>query len=347
MLRSSAEGEDRIGSLVVNPGGPGGSGVEYARAARVIVSDQIRQRYDIVGFDPRGVGESDPVECLTGPQTDQFYAVDGTPDTSAEVAEVVTVSKLFGERCERRSPTQLGYVGTREAARDLDILRAALGDQQLYYLGKSYGTFLGSSYAELFPQNVGRLVLDGVLPPDLDAEQVTLGQAKAFEVALRRFVEDCQTQDDCPLPAGVEAGIRRIREFLQELDADPLPAAAGPTAQRGSGHLRGAVLPVLPGLRLARAPGGPGGGVRGGRQRPDGHAGRAHRAAPGRAVRHQRQRRVLRDLLRGPHRHRGGPAGRGPGRRLGGRGSHLRSLPLPGAICRAAAGPYRPPTSRT
>lgn len=223
VIRSRATGSDRLGSLVLNPGGPGGSGIDYARAARVVVSDAVRRQYDIVGFDPRGVGESDPVRCLTDGQTDAYFGLDGTPDTKAELDAMVQASEEYGQRCEARSAALLPHIGTPDAARDMDVLRAALGDEKLNYLGKSYGTYLGATYAELFPQRVGRLVLDGVLPPDLTPEQISLGQAKAFEVSLRHFVEWCQTRSDCPLPGNADEGVATVREFLKSLDSNPLP----------------------------------------------------------------------------------------------------------------------------
>ncbi|MEZ5117997.1 MAG: alpha/beta hydrolase [Candidatus Nanopelagicales bacterium] len=227
VLRSPATGSDPIGSLVLNPGGPGGSGIDYARAARFVVSEPVLQAYDVVGFDPRGVGESAPIQCLTGPETDRLFAADGTPDDAAEVKQTAAVSELLGQRCEERSGDLLPYVGTRDAARDMDILRAALGDEQLNYLGKSYGTYLGAVYAEEFPQRVGRMVLDGVLAPDLNAEQITLGQAKAFEVALEHFVEDCGRHSDCPLTGDVEQGVQQVRNWFAALEQEPIPAQPG------------------------------------------------------------------------------------------------------------------------
>ncbi len=228
VVRLRTQGKDRIGSLIVNPGGPGGSGVEYARAARAIVSEDVLAHYDLVGFDPRGVVSSDPLKCLTDKQTDAFLAADGSPDNAAEETALVRMSEQFGQDCQRRSPQIYPWMDTISAARDLDILRAAVGDEQLYYLGKSYGTFLGSTYADLFPTKVGRLVLDGVLPPDLSLTDVTLGQAISFEDSLRRFVADCLKQDFCPLPTtSVRAGVARVQSFLLSLDSKPLPAEPG------------------------------------------------------------------------------------------------------------------------
>ncbi|MCU0302330.1 MAG: alpha/beta hydrolase [Candidatus Nanopelagicales bacterium] len=214
---------DAQGSLLLNPGGPGGSGVEYAQFARVVLTDDVVDAYDVVGFDPRGVVGSEPVDCVEDRELDAIFAADGTPDTPEEVAELEAISERFGSGCQSRSPAIAPFMDTESAARDMDIIRAVLGEEQLDYLGKSYGTYLGAQYAELFPQRVGRMVLDGVLPSSLDSDELTLGQAKAFDVALRRFVADCIEQEDCPLPRDLEAGVARIQGFLADLDANPIP----------------------------------------------------------------------------------------------------------------------------
>ena len=236
LLRLRASG-DRLGSLVINPGGPGGSGVDYARAARAVISDDVRKRYDVVGFDPRGVGTSSPVKCLTDAQLDELIDADPTPDTPAEVDSTVTLFRQFAERCKAGGGELLGHVSTREAARDIDVLRAALGDRKLTYLGKSYGTFLGATYAELFPRSVGRMVLDGALDPALTSEQISLGQAKGFEQATRAFVADCALESSCPLGSTVEGGMERLRELLRRLDASPLPTDDGRQLTEGLGSL--------------------------------------------------------------------------------------------------------------
>ena len=214
---------DPRGSLVINPGGPGASGVDYARAARVAVTRQLFSAYDVVGFDPRGVVRSDPVECLDDTQLDTFLATDGTPDTPQEVTDLAATSQLLGVGCRSKSPEIAPFMDSESATRDMDILRAVLGDEKLNFLGKSYGSYLGAQYAELFPDRVGRVVLDGVLPSSLDSDELTLGQAKAFDLVLRRFVEDCITLEDCPLPRDVDAGMARIQQFIADLDQDPLP----------------------------------------------------------------------------------------------------------------------------
>jgi pimeloyl-ACP methyl ester carboxylesterase len=214
---------DRVGSLVINPGGPGGSGVQYARAARSVLSERVRERYDVVGFDPRGVASSDPVQCLTDAQTDTLVASDPTPDDDAEAARTVELAKMLAAGCEKRAGDLLAHVGTKDAAKDIDVLRAALGDARLYYLGKSYGTFLGATYAQEFPKNVGRMVLDGAIDPALESEQVDLGQARGFEQATRAFVADCVKGRGCPLGSDLDRGMARLRQLLTQLDSSPLP----------------------------------------------------------------------------------------------------------------------------
>lgn len=213
----------RIGSLVVNPGGPGGSGVDYARAADFIVGKAVRQRFDIVGFDPRGVQRSEPVDCLDDSGMDAFLGQDPTPDDAAEESAFVTNAKQFAQGCLEKTGALLGHVSTQDAARDMDILRAALGEQKLDYLGKSYGTLLGSTYAGLFPEQVGRFVLDGVLPPDLTAAEVGQGQAEGFERATRAWAASCVEQGGCPLGDSVDAVMAGMRSLLTSLDSQPVP----------------------------------------------------------------------------------------------------------------------------
>lgn len=212
----------RIGSLVTNPGGPGASGVDFVRSARAVFDASLRARYDIVGFDPRGVAGSDPVECLTDKQTDAFLAVDGTPTTPAQVTAIDTLARQLAVGCRTRSPKIYAHIGTLDAARDVDVLRAALGDQKLTWFGFSYGTELGATYADLFPTHVGRMVLDGAIDPSLTNVEMSHGQAKGFEVALHHFVLWCDQQADCPLPQGEQQGVDRIAAFFDGLDTTPL-----------------------------------------------------------------------------------------------------------------------------
>jgi pimeloyl-ACP methyl ester carboxylesterase len=213
----------RLGAMVINPGGPGASGIDYARAARSVFSPALLAAYDVVGFDPRGVQRSAPVKCSTDKKFDELLALDGTPDTVAEETDVLRADKEFSSSCATTPPDLLAHVSTPESARDVDILRAALGDTKLTWFGFSYGTLLCATYADLFPQRVGRMVLDGAVDPSLNIIELNHGQAKAFELALRRFVEDCDRQRDCPLPGGTQAGMNSIASFFRDLDSHPLP----------------------------------------------------------------------------------------------------------------------------
>lgn len=213
----------RIGSLVVNPGGPGGSGVAYASAADVIVTPPVRAAYDIVGFDPRGVGSSSPIKCLNDRELDSFLGTDPTPDNKAEEQHLADVAKAFADKCKANGGPLLGHVSTIEAAKDMDVLRAALGETKLDYLGKSYGTFLGATYADLFPTKVGKFVLDGAIDPNLTSSQVNEGQAVGFETETRAYVQDCVRRGGCPLGSSLDSGMQKLRDFLKSLDSQPLP----------------------------------------------------------------------------------------------------------------------------
>lgn len=225
VLRVRAASErQRVGSLVVNPGGPGGSGVDYASKAASYFGSEIRQAFDIVGFDPRGVGRSTPVECLPDARLDTFVAADPDPDSRAEERRAARLQQQFGRGCVERSGALAAHVSTQEAARDIDVLRAVLGDARLSYFGASYGTFLGATYAELFPGRVGRMVLDGALDPSLSSLRLNLVQARGFETALRAYVGRCVARGSCFLGGSVDAGVRRIRELLDSVEREPLPA---------------------------------------------------------------------------------------------------------------------------
>ncbi len=226
-----------LGSLILNPGGPGGSGIEYTTYVEYVVSKTLRDNFDIVGFDPRGVGESTPVECLDDEQTDVYVALDGSPDNQAEINDAIKMSQDFAEACALRSPDIYKFVDTVSAAKDIDILRALLGDEKLNWLGKSYGTFLGATYADLFPDKVGRMLLDGAIDPQLTNELLSYGQAMGFELALARFVDDCVTRSGCSLDAGGAAGLSEIADLLTELDANPVILADGREFTQAMGTL--------------------------------------------------------------------------------------------------------------
>ncbi|KGN40025.1 alpha/beta hydrolase [Knoellia aerolata] len=212
----------RLGALVVNPGGPGGSGVDYASGADFIVGAGVRQRYDIVGFDPRGVGRSAPIDCVSDAELDAFLGFDPTPDDAGEEEAFAANAASFAQKCGANAGPLLGHVSTVDAAKDMDVLRAALGEDTLNYLGKSYGTYLGATYADLFPQLVGRFVLDGVVAPDLTSQEVNLGQAKGFETATRAWAQFCVDKGRCPLGGSVDDVMSGLRDFLGRVDDRPL-----------------------------------------------------------------------------------------------------------------------------
>ena len=221
VVKVPAKGDSK-GALVVNPGGPGGSGVDYALAADVIVGKPVRKAYDIVGFDPRGVGRSAPITCLNDSQLDAFLAFDPTPDDPAEEQAFADNAKSFASACAQNAGPLLAHVSTVDAAKDMDVLRAALGETKLNYLGKSYGTFLGSTYAGLFPKNVGRFVLDGVVPPELTNEQLNLGQAEGFERATRAWAQSCVGTGDCVLGSSVDQVMQGLRDLFKTIDQSPV-----------------------------------------------------------------------------------------------------------------------------
>ena len=220
--RRKASG-DRIGSLVVNPGGPGAGGTYLAEQADGYFAAPLLAAYDIVGFDPRGTGASARVDCLTDAELDAWVAADPDPDTPEEVEEGKENSEEFWSGCEAKSADVAGHVSTVEAARDMDVLRAALGEDKLDYLGFSYGTRLGATYAELYPEKTGRLVLDGAIDPSLSAREGSLSQAGGFETALRSYVKDCVDGGGCFLGDSVDAGITTIKDLIESIDKKPLP----------------------------------------------------------------------------------------------------------------------------
>ncbi|SDS69799.1 alpha/beta hydrolase fold [Nocardioides scoriae] len=224
VLRSPATDQDRrVGQLVVNPGGPGGSGVEYAASGDLTWGRTLTRYFDIVGFDPRGVGRSTPLECSTTAQTDEFLAADPSPDDAAEVRRLDQLTRAFGEGCLQRSGDLARHVSTIEVAKDMDVLRAALGERKLDYFGASYGTTIGATYAELFPDRLRRMVLDGAVDPGISDAQAGLDQAGGFQTALSAYLQDCVDRGDCPLGDSVDEGNRNVRAFLDRVDADPLP----------------------------------------------------------------------------------------------------------------------------
>ncbi|WP_427133872.1 alpha/beta hydrolase [Pseudarthrobacter sp. S9] len=242
-LKLPAKGNKK-GSLLVNPGGPGGSGYDFVRdAGTTNISDRVRANYDLVGFDPRGVKRSAPVTCLTDQERDASRAKTYALDTDAGLEAALADNKAIAAKCVEKTGPVLGHIDTVSAAKDLDILRGVVNDRKLNYLGYSYGTLLGSTYASLFPDNVGRMVLDGALDPSLSYEELTSGQARAFEKAISAYVANCQQDKGCPLSGSTEEGVQQIRNAIQAAEANPLRAKDGRMVS-ASTFVSGLIIPL-------------------------------------------------------------------------------------------------------
>ncbi|MCD2444200.1 alpha/beta hydrolase [Agromyces sp. SYSU K20354] len=229
LSRHSATG-DKVGSLLLNPGGPGGSGYDFViDSLDFAVGEPLKQRFDVVGFDPRGVNRSTAVACYDAAAMDEFlFGVDPAERGSDEwIENRGAANAAFGEACLDETGDLLANVDTESAARDLDLLRAVLGDDELNYLGFSYGTFLGATYAELYPDKVGRLVLDGALDPTASTFDVNKAQAVGFEGALEAYLENCLAGDECPFSGTVDDSVDEIGRLLASVDVSPLRGSDG------------------------------------------------------------------------------------------------------------------------
>lgn len=229
--RTPARGNDRLGSLVVNPGGPGASGVDLAGYLATSLGFDVTSAYDIVGFDTRGVGRSAPVKCMTGAETTAWLRADSTPDTARERARLMSLARALARGCLERSADVARHVGSENTVRDMDILRYVLGDERLNFLGYSYGTYLGAKYAQAFPDHVGRFVLDGAVDPSVGIMEVSRVQSQGFQRALGRFAADCADSADCPWSGGRAAVLAGLQRLLTDLDRTPLPTGGDPLVQ--------------------------------------------------------------------------------------------------------------------
>ena len=241
VARSVAEHSQ--GSVVVNPGGPGGSGVDFVSSLVDGAGDKLRDSLDVVGFDPRGVGRSAPVDCLDDADMDTFLAADFDTSTDEGTAQAQAAYAAFGAACLERTGPVLAHVDTISAARDMDVLRAALREPTLTYLGISYGTQLGATYAALFPDRAGRLVLDGALDPTIPPSELAVAQVVGFESALRAYVADCLTGDDCPLSGSVDDAMAQVVAVVEQAQADPMTTSSG-RLLTGSLALTGIITPL-------------------------------------------------------------------------------------------------------
>ena len=225
MAKVPAANGKPIGSLFVNPGGPGESGIDLVSGADKIFSKALRDQYDIVGFDPRGVGSSTAVDCVSdaelGKYLDSEFDLSTPEGKKAEKAQ----AEKFAKGCKDKSGDLLAHVGTESAARDLDVLRGLVGDKKLNYFGFSYGTSLGGMYANLFPKKTGRLVLDGALDPQFGGARMGYEQTIGFEKAFERYAEYCVKGGNCPLGSSVDAAKKKMRALFDQAFKKPFPTA--------------------------------------------------------------------------------------------------------------------------
>lgn len=218
----------RKGSLVFNFGGPGGSGVAMLPLTAPKSYEKLREGYDLVSFDPRGVGESAGVTCRTDKQKDADLAADSTPDTPAEEKKLLDLQKKSVAACEKRSGKLLPQLATENTARDMDLLRDALGEERLHYFGISYGAELGGVYAHLFPKRVGRTVLDAPVDPTLGMREMSVKQTAGFQHALESFLKHCAEKvPECPTGKDPKTGSEQLNALLKKIDEKPLATSSG------------------------------------------------------------------------------------------------------------------------
>ncbi len=214
-------GKKAIGVLFTNPGGPGGSGVDFLRQADSFLPTEIRDSFDVVSWDPRGVGASAPVRCLD--DLDPFYAVDHDPQTAAAVAQNVAASRAFVNACWKNSAALLPYVSTAATARDLDAIRAAIGVPTISYVGFSYGTLIGAVYADMYPTHVRAMVLDGAVDPARSYADSTVDQAKSFDADLDAFFQHCRTDTKCAFAHRGDPATA-FTDLAHTIEQEPVPA---------------------------------------------------------------------------------------------------------------------------
>lgn len=224
MSKPATDPANRIGSLLLNPGGPGASGIALLQS-HVKTLAQLNQKFDLIGFDPRGVGQSSPVRCFDGPHLDTFVALDPVWDDPEEKQAGIQADKDYAAACQARSSKVLPFVDTANAARDMDLIRGAVGDEKLSYLGFSYGTFLGQMYAHLFPTHVRALALDGVVDPSISTTDFDLAQVTAFQSNLSAFLADCRARKSgtnrCQYGATGDPE-QKLTALMNRLDVTPL-----------------------------------------------------------------------------------------------------------------------------
>ena len=220
-----------VGSLLINPGGPGGSGYDFlANSWADIGTATLRNNYTFVSFDPRGVSRSAAVKCFDAKGTDHllYDSNNAEPGSAEDIKLMREELKAFVEACQKNTGKVLGEIDTVSSARDMDVIRAVLGDSKLNYLGFSYGTFLGTTYAALFPDKVGRFVLDGAIDPRVSDEQQSINQLAGFDLALNNYLKDCVSRDsECPFKGNLWSAKQEVRQFLKGMETKTLPTDDG------------------------------------------------------------------------------------------------------------------------
>ena len=216
--------DNKIGTLLVNPGGPGFGGSVLAVHAADVYDHALRERFDIIGWDPRGTAQSTPViDCID--DYDQYFAGDDTPQTDAERQHIVATDQQFAEGCEARSGSILQHIGTNDSARDMDVIRRAVGEDKISYFGFSYGSELGATWATLFADTVRAMVLDGAADPDADPVQSNLEQLQGFQASLDTFLAQCSEDESCAFNNRGDAATA-FDTLMTQLDANPIPSVA-------------------------------------------------------------------------------------------------------------------------
>jgi pimeloyl-ACP methyl ester carboxylesterase len=246
VVRQRATDGEPVGSLLTNPGGPGASGVDLVQSSvDFAVGEALQADYDVIGFDPRGVGRSTAVRCYDAAEMDAylFDIPQGARGSAEWEAALTERNARFAEACDENSDGILPFITTVQSARDMDLLRGVLGDEKLNYLGYSYGTFLGATYADLYPERVGRLVLDGAIDPQTSSLEVSTTQAIGFESALRTYMADCLGSEDCPFAGTVDDAMADLGTLLASVDRAPLPGTDG--RELGADSLMTAIIAAL------------------------------------------------------------------------------------------------------